>query len=40
MNATYNLVVENSHSTVVAEYTLDSVRVAHYQSEAELERAF
>lgn len=36
----YNLVAENPQSTVVAEYTPDTVRVAHYQSEADLERAF
>lgn len=35
----YNLVAENPQSTVVAEYTSDSARVAQYQSEAELERA-
>ncbi len=39
-NNRYNLVVENSHSTVVAEYTPDKKRAEHYQSEAELERAF
>ncbi len=31
---------ESSQSTVVAEYIPDGKRVAHYQSEAELERAF
>ncbi|TAL50797.1 type I restriction endonuclease subunit R [Patescibacteria group bacterium] len=36
----YNLVAESAQSTVVAEYTPDGKRVAHYQSEAELERAF
>jgi type I restriction enzyme R subunit len=36
----YNLVVENPQSTVVGEYVADAVRVAHYQSEADLERAF
>lgn len=36
----YNLVAENTQSTVVSEYTPDGVRVAHYQSEAELEKAF
>ncbi len=36
----YNLVAENPHSTVVGEYVADGVRVAHYQSEAELEQAF
>lgn len=36
----YNLIAENPQSTVVAEYTPSSGCVAHYQSEAELERAF
>ena len=36
----YKLVAENPQSTVLAEYTPDSGRVAHYQSEAELERTF
>ena len=36
----YNLVAENPQSTVVAEYTPDKKRASHYQSEAELERAF
>lgn len=36
----YNLVAENPQSTVVGEYVVDGVRVAHYQSEADLERAF
>src|SRR3990167_7584449 len=36
----YNLVAENSQSTVVGEYAADGVRVAHYQSEADLEQAF
>jgi type I restriction enzyme, R subunit len=40
VNNRYNLVAENSQSTVVAEYTPDKKRAAHYQSEAELERAF
>ena len=39
-NSKYNLVAENSQSTVVAEYTPDKKRASHYQSEAELERAF
>ena len=39
-NKKYNLVAENSQSTVVGEYVADGVRVAHYQSEADLERAF
>jgi len=36
----YNLVAENPQSTVVAEYTPDKKCASHYQSEAELERAF
>ncbi|MFA5029624.1 MAG: type I restriction endonuclease subunit R [Patescibacteria group bacterium] len=36
----YNLVAESTQSTVVAEYIPDAKRVAHYQSEAELEKAF
>lgn len=36
----YNLVAESTQSTVVAEYTPDAKRASHYQSEAELERAF
>jgi len=39
-NNKYNLVAENSQSTVVAEYTPDKKRASHYQSEADLERAF
>lgn len=39
-NNKYNLVAENTQSTVVSEYTPDGVRVAHYQSEADLEKAF
>ena len=39
-NNKYNLVAENSQSTVVAEYSPDRMRVAHYQSEADLEKAF
>jgi len=39
-NNKYNLVAENSQSTVVGEYVPDGVRVSHYQSEADLERAF
>jgi type I restriction enzyme R subunit len=39
-NKKYNLVAENPQSTVVAEYLADSARVAHYQSEADLECAF
>lgn len=36
----YGIVAENSQSTVVAEYTPEKKRAEHYQSEAELERAF
>ncbi len=36
----YNLVAENTQSTVVSEYTPDKKRAEHYQSEAELEQAF
>ncbi|KXK27604.1 MAG: Type I restriction enzyme protein [candidate division WS6 bacterium OLB20] len=36
----YNLVIESNQSTVVAEYTRDTKRAEHYQSEAELEQAF
>jgi len=36
----YNLVAENSQSTVVTQYTPDKKRASHYQSEAELEKAF
>lgn len=39
-NKKYNLVAENPQSTVVGEYVADGVRIAHYQSEAELEQAF
>lgn len=39
-NNKYNLVAESPQSTVVAEYIPDGKRVAQYQSEAELERAF
>jgi len=39
-NNRYNLVAENPQSTVVAEYLADRARVAHYQSEASLERDF
>ena len=39
-NKKYNLVAENPQSTVVSEYTPDKKRASHYQSEAELERAF
>jgi type I restriction enzyme R subunit len=40
VNNKYNLVAENSQSTVVAEYISDAKRVSNYQSEADLERAF
>jgi type I restriction enzyme R subunit len=36
----YNLVAENTQSTVVAEYVSDTRRLSQYQSEAELEKAF
>ena len=36
----YDMVAENSSSTVVSEYTPDYTRAASYQSEAELEQAF
>ncbi len=36
----YNLVAENSDSTVVAKYTPETKRAESYQSEADLERAF
>lgn len=39
-NKSYNLVAENPQSTVVAEFSSNGLRVAHYQSEADLERAF
>jgi len=39
-NNKYNLVAENSRSTVVGEYSPDKKRAEHYQSEAELEKAF
>ena len=38
-NNKYNLVAENPKSTVVAEYISSDERIAHYQSEAELESA-
>ena len=40
MKKKINLLAQNSQSTVVAEYIPDTRRVAHYQSEAELEYAF
>ncbi len=36
----YNLVAENSQSTVVGTYTSDTKKATAYQSEADLERAF
>jgi type I restriction enzyme R subunit len=39
-NIKYSLVAESSQSTVVSEFTPDKKRASHYQSEAELERAF
>jgi len=39
-NNKYNLVAQNHKSTVVSEYTPDKKRASHYQSEAELEKAF
>ena len=36
----YNLVAENTQSTVVAEYVPEENRAEHYQSEADLEKAF
>ena len=38
--AVYNLVSQNSESTVVSEYKADNVKESAYQSEAELEQAF
>ena len=40
MSTNNKVVAEATQSTVVAEYTPNTLRVAHYQSEAELERAF
>lgn len=39
-NKKYKLVSENPQSTVVAEFVPEGKRVSHYQSEAELEKAF
>lgn len=39
-NDTYNLIIENPQSTVVAVFTPDKKRAEQYQSEADLERAF
>ena len=39
-NNKYNLVAGNPQSTVVAEYMPNKKRATHYQSEADLERAF
>ena len=40
MITNYNLISENSESTVVSDYISEYVREVRYQSEAELERAF
>ena len=40
INNKYNLVAENTQSTVVSEYTPENVRATSYQSEADLEKAF
>ncbi|MDM1064796.1 type I restriction endonuclease subunit R [Myroides odoratimimus] len=40
MATNYNLISENSESTVVSEYTTEYKRDVKYQSEAELEKAF
>ncbi len=40
INNKYNLVAENTQSTVVAEYVSDVKRVSQYQSEDALEKAF
>ena len=40
INNKYNLVAENSQTTVVSQYTPDAKHASHYQSEAELEQAF
>ena len=40
VNNKYNLVAENTQSTVVAEYTPNGKRISDYQSEADLERSF
>ena len=39
LNNKYNLMAENSQSTVVAEFTPERERAASYQSEADLEKA-
>lgn len=39
-NDTYNLIIENPQSTVVAVFTPDKKRAEQYQSEADLEQAF
>ena len=39
-NKDYNLVAQNTESTVVAEFTPSKKRAEHYQSEAELEKEF
>lgn len=40
LNNKYNLVVENSQSTVVSEFVPEKIRATNYQSEADLEKAF
>src|SRR5690554_4447969 len=40
MTTNYNIISENTESTVVAEYAAEYRREVHYQSEAELEKAF
>lgn len=40
MPANYNLISENSESTVVSEYIVEYKKETRYQSEAELEKAF
>lgn len=40
MSANYNLISENSESTVVSEYIVEYKKETRYQSEAELEKAF
>jgi len=39
-NNKYNLVAENSQSTVVSEFVPEKIRATNYQSEADLEKAF
>ena len=40
LNNKYNLVAENSQSTVVSEFVPEKIRATNYQSEADLEKAF